>query len=426
MTPTPNGDALERARENPAAVADWLVTVEGAAFLQTRTQPFGQDNLTTFEIDVLTHDWFVHESNHPVFSSHRHLMHPELSKAQIPQLLIDKLHSLPEAPDSTTKRSLLWAIMCKIPRQLSTRNDRDDALFPQVLVSKTENDRRGLFSARAWHRTRRLGQLEFPSFDTGGEEGIVRQCLPVELYELPHRSRGNGAPLARRIFVNAVLDVPQNEWQSVEPVNLPAMSLRRFLANLYPKSEKTGRINWRANRHLDDMLEAIDLLGSHQARITWEDPETGFQTGRQVVQAVDFPSDGHLDGAVRFRVDLPPGTGQRGIIFDRLALVRAGARSAPAFDLATSLACMWYVPGRTRIPVGSTYFQVNKAVKRYPEVSNAMLWGMAYPAGDYPTDKNRTAQKALSFLAEIGYAEVVDVDGTRRIKPGRNWAGWPE
>ena len=53
-----------------------------------------------------------------------------------------------------------------------------------------------------------------------------------------------------------------------------------------------------------------------------------------------------------------------------------------------------------------------------------MLWAMAYPGGSYPNDYNRTAQKALSFLVEVGYAKVVEVDGNRRILPGPDWVGW--
>ena len=49
---------------------------------------------------------------------------------------------------------------------------------------------------------------------------------------------------------------------------------------------------------------------------------------------------------------------------------------------------------------------------------------MCYPAGNYPLHYKRTAEKALDFLVGIGYAEVVEVDETRRIKPGQKWAGW--
>ena len=53
-----------------------------------------------------------------------------------------------------------------------------------------------------------------------------------------------------------------------------------------------------------------------------------------------------------------------------------------------------------------------------------MLAAMAYPGGNRPANYKRTAEKALAYLIEIGYAEVVIVAGKRRIKPGRNWAGW--
>ena len=420
MTPTPNGDALERARENPEAVADWVTWGEGAKFLVRLKKQWKADDKTVLEIEALREGWFVHGA--PFFKDNPELLRHFQSKAQIPRLLIDKLHSLPEAPDSTTEKTLLWAVMKEIPRQLSTRNDRDDGLFPAIWA-KRENGG-GNYPAMKWAGIRSRGQLEFPSFDTGGSDGIVR-ALPMELHELPHRSRGRGAPLARRIFVNAVLDVPQSEWQSAESVNLPPVSFGLFLENLYPKSEKTGRLSWKPGRHLDDMLEAFDVLTSRHARVGWEDPDTGIGGADLVVIPLTVPRAGHADDIVRLQVNLPPGIGQRSIIFDRPALIQAGARSAPAFDLATSLAPLWSVPGKTRIPMGRTWLQVRKA-ERYPEVTDAMLAAMAYPAGNRPANYKRTAEMALDYLVAIGYAEVVTVDGKRRLKPGEDWAGWAE
>ena len=421
MTPTPNADAKKRALDDPEAVADWLTGIEGSRFLTARLVAWPDDNKTVMEIEVLYFDWFIYST--PVNKDNPALLkRTKHSREQTPALLIEKLHELGESLDRPPGgKSLLWAIMTRIGRQLLTRNDHDDRLFPNVWA-KRENDSGGNYPAMKWAGIRNRGQLEFPSFgDT--ENGIVQQVLPPELYELPHRSRGRGAPLARRIFVNAILDVPQSEWQSVEPLNLPPMSFGRFLQGLYPPSEKSGRINWNPGKNLDDMLEAFDVLTSRQALVGWEDPDTGIGGADLVVIPLTRPRDGHVDDIVRLQVNLPPGTGDRGVIFDRPALIQAGARSAPAFDLATSLAPLWSVPGKTRIPKGGTWLQVRKS-ERYPEVSDAMLAAMTYPAGNYPTDYKRTAEKALSYLVRIGYAEVVEVDETRRIKPGQNWAGW--
>ena len=318
-----------------------------------------------------------------------------------------------------------WQRLAPVP--IHTRNDRPDPLFPAPLVHVKRNDRRAanLFSPATWADTRK-GQIDlFPGFGPSQADGPLVPALPLALYDLgkgAKMTRGHGAPLALRIFVEAVLSVGLEDRDRA--VLLPPQRFGDFLAALYPDHAP----NYRPKKDWPRFLEATAALDA--ARIPWEN-EDGTGALRRVVYARDLPREGSRDDWIQFAVDIPPGVGKRGALVDRAALRLTGVVSALAYRLTLSLAFWWNDPGRTRTPTnkgggrGKLWRQTRKP-ERYPEVTDAELIAMAYPrdAGDVDTGRRmrlHRAREALAYLVSIGYAEV---HPRQRIMPGRDWAGW--
>ena len=190
-------------------------------------------------------------------------------------------------------------------------------MFPAPLVHVQRNDRRAgnLFSPAVWTATQESGQFDlFPGFGPGEANGPLVPALPLALYDLGKgtaKTRGRGAPLALRIFVEAVLSVPLHARALNRPVALPPQRFGDLLKALYPNPGF-----YRPSRHFAALYEAAKSLES--ARVPWEHPD-GSGAMRRVVYARDLPRDGRLDDWVQFVVDLPPGS-ERGVLVDRTAL----------------------------------------------------------------------------------------------------------
>ena len=74
-----------------------------------------------------------------------------------------------------------------------------------------------------------------------------------------------------------------------------------------------------------------EALDSMDARIPWQDPNTGRGGLRRVVSVGDIPrGPDALDDVVRMVVDLPPGSGPGPLVTPTLG-VRGAAKSAPAY-----------------------------------------------------------------------------------------------
>ena len=97
----------------------------------------------------------------------------------------------------------------------------------------------GLFSPAA-HRRGQLVLLGFGDLDTDGS------ALPLALFGLgqdnPHRGGSPAAPLALRLFVEAVLAVGLNDRRTDKPVALQ-VTLRDLLDRLYPGPRKPRPTN---------------------------------------------------------------------------------------------------------------------------------------------------------------------------------------
>ena len=318
------------------------------------------------------------------------------------------------------------------PIELERRNERDDALFPESMLSP-KTVRKGMAvpppvvqQRGSWLPNLALGEVHR---DVGPPP-----FLPSGLWDLAEGGRTacsmRGAPLAARIFVNVVLDVERERWDqaALRGVNLPGQRLGDFLRRLYPANE-AGKIHWD-KRRLPHLLEAFELLERPLTRVAWFDPETGDGGTRRVVVPLDVPRRGKMNDWVRFAVYLPPGS-KEGPLIDRIALKLAGAKTAAGWRLLLSLAADWRRPGKCRRPLrrGKHWVQ-RKTWDAYDVVMDSTLVAMAFPSTDQnlsPSGRRSRvsrAKKALAYLEEIGYAEVRQDGIGRRIRPGRSWVGW--
>ena len=203
-------------------------------------------------------------------------------------------------------------------------NLRPDRIIPGKLAMVDPSHVRAgrmmrLFSASA-HRE---GQLAMPGFGATDYDG---PALPLALYGLgqdnPHRGGSPAAPLALRLFVEAVLAVRLEDRRTEKPIALE-VTLRDLLARLYPGPRKP-----RPNEYWPRLMRAVEALDAMDARIPWVDPDTGRGQLRRVVNMGGIPrGPGALDDVVRMVVDLPPGSGTGPEVPETLG--EWGARSAP-------------------------------------------------------------------------------------------------
>ena len=307
--------------------------------------------------------------------------------------------------------------------RLVARNPRPDPLFPKLAIPPRPDDPQGqLFSPRLGTE-HPSGQLDlWPGHGPGHAGGPIKPAPLLAIYDAGHEaadSRNPAAPLASRIWLEGVLDV-RLEDRGHGPVRLPPITTRELLQRLYPAHPgRRSPVKWRPEIQLPALLESLDLVDRH--RIPILDHE-GRRTYWRIVSVTGRPGE-HPDDALHLVVDMPPGS-ERGPVVDRQAVRIAGARSGAAWRLALSLAFLWHDPGRLRLPVGGgrTWRQIRQP-DRYPEVSDAELLSLAFPAG-HPgrqRDARGRAEKALDYLVQIGYAAR---HPRRRIMPGTTWAGW--
>ena len=215
----------------------------------------------------------------------------------------------------------------------ATANMRPDRIMPAQMAMVAPTHGRAsrmlrLFSPAAHRR----GQLVMSGFETAENDG---PALPLALYSLgndtPTRGGGRGAPLALRLFIEAVLAAPYAERDNGQPVAL-SVPLRELLQRLYP-----GPRIPRPTEYWPRLMRAVETLDTMDARIPWHDPTTGRGGNRRVVSVGDIPRHPRaLDDVVRVVVDLPPGSGPGPIVPPTLAAW--GVRSAPAYNALLNLA----------------------------------------------------------------------------------------
>ena len=294
------------------------------------------------------------------------------------KVVLDVMGRCPVTEDGLSALAVVHRVS---PLRVDAANTRDDPIMPGPLVMVRPSDpRAGKVYARAAHASRHSGEvLYFPGFGPDPEDGPATPALPLALYDLgggEPNTRGRGAPLALRIFVESVLAVPSHARNPDRVAMLPPERVRDWLARIYPDTK-----SYRPAKHWPRIKSAIDALNSWDARVPWEHPDGGGAL-RQVVIAHDVPRQGRANDWIRFGVHLPPGA-THGALVDRPALRLAGVTSGPAYRLALSLSFEWHRPGATRQPLrrggAVVHWRQVRDPTRYPALTDDTLMSLGVP-----------------------------------------------
>ena len=257
------------------------------------------------------------------------------------------------------------------------------------------------------------GQLVLPGFHDDDNSG--GPALPIQLYHLgnrnPNKPSGRGAPLSMRLFLEAIMAVPQ-EKRAWGPVSLP-IHMQDLRSVLYPNNPPKPYLFYEM------LMRARDELNARDALIPWFDPVTQTGGTAAIVTMIDMPrGPDFMDDVVRFIVNLPPGSGPGPVIPESLR--QWGVRSLPAYSALINLSYLWFVPGRTRIPAqgGQHWLQVNDP-SRYPELTDDQVVRLSRPLS---TKKERSHLVAAGFrtLHQLDAAGDIRLDGRRVMPPLRS------
>ena len=301
---------------------------------------------------------------------------------------------------------LVRACPTPVDGEANLRPDR--ILSAKLAMVGPSHKRAGRLFRSAAHRR---GQLVLPGFEHEHEG----PALPLALYQLGEdnlqRGGGPAAPLALRLFVEAVLAAPYDERDAGQPVVLQ-VTLRDLLDRLYPSPRRP-----RPNEYWPRLMSAVEALDSMDARIPWHDPETGRSGLRRVVSVGDIPhGPGALDDAVRMIVDLPPGSGPGPKVSPTLG--EWGAKSAPAYAAMLNLAYRWFDPGVTRYPVGGRHWIQTHDPEQYPALSDADVVAITRPLSTRAARRNLVVEgwEVLRRLEDEGELRI---EGRRVLPPAR-------
>ena len=302
-----------------------------------------------------------------------------------------------------------------LPGKPAKVNRRTDPILPAKLAMVDPIDRRAgtLFSVAAHTLDSPTGQRILPGF---GNEYDPQHgpALPLRLYDLGAGAAGlqggRGAPLALRLFIEAVLSVPLADRD--QPVNMD-ITLRELLAWMYPNGAPAPNKYWPL------LNEAVEAIEHPSARIDWWDPVRKRGGRRRVVSVTDIPrGPGALDDLITLTVNLPPGS-EQGPIIDRQRLRQWGLRSAPIYRAQIGLAYHWYWPGVTRMPIrdGKHWWQIQDP-ERYPLATPAMLRSLLFPTSTQRQRRNLEgkAREHLKRMIEAGDVRLIQ----GRLLPPKN------
>ena len=170
----------------------------------------------------------------------------------------------------------------------------------------------------------------------------------LTLYDLigsgPVQTRGHGAPLAQRLFVE-VLTAAHVGDRAPEWITAPPITLRDLFKWCWPRYSDVSKWNKQArewerwsggydrSKHLEPLR--CSLLELDNMRIVY----AGWERRRIRVDDLPTAATG-LDEVVRFNVRQLPGC-DRGPMFERAPARRWGVVSAPAWRTTIRLAYLW-------------------------------------------------------------------------------------
>ena len=332
--------------------------------------------------------------------------------------IIEHLAKLPEGPDPETDLALLTHAVEAMPAPVHP-NTRQDRTIPARIGMASRNDHRaGRLFTPALYAGDKTGQLVLPGFAAHTPD-LPTPALPLALYDLGIgqgvEQRGRGAPLALRLWIEAVLSVGIQDRMHGGPVAME-VTLRDLLKRLYPRRRP------KPNEYWPRLMAAVEALESPEARIPFEDPDTGGSGLQRVVLVSRIPrGESALDDKVRLIVDLPPGSRQGPVLSPDLPWW--GLKSAPAYRALIGLAFRWWEPGRTHHPVGKGkrrhWIEAQDPARYGKPLTDAEVIALCFPTSTR-AQRRKLAHEAWRVLkALVDAGEARDVDG-RLLPPKRS------
>ena len=301
--------------------------------------------------------------------------------------------------------------------QLVKPNLKDARIMPDRLAMARDSDRRvpSRFSPAAYVQRANGRQLLMPGFE---HDSGPSPALPLALYDLGggfDDRKGEGAPLALRIFVESILAIPQ-EARNGYPAELE-VSLREFLSWLAIDTPDALR---RQNRYLGQLQRAIEALD--KAWIPIYNPFSQEYRIERVVLVQGIPiGPGALEKPVRIYVTLPPGSENGPMIPPSLR--SWGKQNAGAYRLLLNLCYLWFDPGRSRRPFKQpgrkAFWYQSQNPDHYDPITKTELLRLAFPnsVAKNKTEMTRKALKALGNLEAAGDVRTVVVGDKIIVMP---------
>ena len=333
----------------------------------------------------------------------------------------ERWRTLPDGKRPRHPLGLLVHVVQGRPRSVAYDAGGDRGrILPSKLPTMVVNDnhrRAGHLIQSTEHGTGVLNTDGRQSILFGFERPRNSPPLPLALYHLGigNRARGQqgrGAPLALRLFIEAVLAFPHGERDGSGAVLLET-TLRLLMKQMWPAQPV------RAS-NMPSLWAACEALDSHEARIPILNPGGYSNSLLRIVDFLAIPDRFDPDAPVAIRVHLPPGVGAGPIMPD--ALNAWGAWSSATYNALIGLAFMWHVPGKLRIPAPngkrkgkSTHWLQVQDPARYPDLTDDDLIDLCFPIGASRPHRAllADARKVVADLSEAGGVRVES--GTRSI-----------
>ena len=359
-------------------------------------------------------EWYVHEMEHQMFFSI--ILRPH-------EVMADLLHRNERLQMGDRLSSPLFPIINNfLQRPMPVKpNRRPDRIFPSRIAMARDSDRRmpERFSPPAYVQRTKSEQMLIQGFEC---EWAPSPALPLALYDLgggPNDGKGEGAPLALRIFVESILAVPQEARNGQKrEINI---SLREFLSWIAIDTPDALR---RQSRYVDQVKRAIEALD--KAWIPTYNTNTREHRIERVVLVQGLPTGrGALEKPVTIYVTLPPGSENGPLVPAKLR--QWGRQNAGAYRLLLNLCYRWFYPGVTRRPTSQTgrkgFWQQSHNPEYYEPVTTSEILRLAFPNSGAKNRSEMTSRalKALKDLADAGDVQVVTTSkGLIIMPPGKD------
>lgn len=259
-------------------------------------------------------------------------------------------------------------------------------------------------------------QAFLPGFGPDASEGLA-QSLPLALWDLgSDNPTAPYAPIALRLWIEAVLGLPQHHWHEYAGFAVTQGELAQWL---WPNAKRPRRPH-EYHPAIEQALLQVDRMW-----LPYTD-SAGRPMRMKPVAVLEIPQSQDASQIVRMAVRLPRNT-ERGTPINRTILRTLGSSSGAAYRAYLNVAVQLFIPGKTQVfvPSKDAWFW-SKSVERYPQLTLGQVQALAFPLEGGDSNPRRRRAKALDALAKLEAVGVVHTHREGRlvrILPGPEHTG---